>query len=114
MNDVSSDEKTFAMLCHLSALSGYLIPFGWIIGPVVVWMIKKDEYPLVDDQGREALNFNITVCIAAIVSALLIYVCVGMVLLPAVVIAHLVFTIIAALKAKEGQRYRYPLAIRFL
>ncbi|MBE7559948.1 DUF4870 domain-containing protein [bacterium] len=102
------------MLCHLSALSGYLIPFGWIIGPLVVWLIKKDEYPLVDDQGREALNFNITILIAHIVAGILWLFCIGIIVTGIVVVAHVVFLVIAAMKANQGQRYRYPFILRFL
>lgn len=114
MSNGSSQENTFAMLCHLSALSGYLIPFGWIIGPLVVWLIKKDEYPLVDDQGREALNFNITILIAHIVAGILWLFCIGIIVTGIVVVAHVVFLVIAAMKANQGQRYRYPFILRFL
>ncbi len=102
------------MLCHLSALSGFIIPFGSLIGPLVVWQIKKNQYPIVDDQGKEALNFQITITLAAIVSAILIVVLVGIALLIAVGIASLVFTIIAAIKANNGETYRYPFCLRLI
>ncbi len=102
------------MLCHLSALSGFIIPFGSLIGPLVVWQIKKNQYPIVDDQGKEALNFQITITLAAIVSAILIVVLVGIALLIAVAIASLVFTIIAAIKANNGETYRYPFCLRLI
>ena len=102
------------MLCHLSALSGFIIPFGSLIGPLVVWQIKKNQYPIVDDQGKEALNFQITITLAAIVSAILIVVLVGIALLIAVAIASLVFTIIAAIKANNGGTYRYPFCLRLI
>ena len=103
------------MLCHLSSLSQFVgVPFGSILGPLVVWLIKKDEFQLVDDQGREALNFNISIAIYAIVSAILLLVVIGIVLLPAVLIFHLVMTIIASIRAHAGEAYRYPLTIRFL
>jgi uncharacterized Tic20 family protein len=104
----------WAMLCHLSALSGFIIPFGSLIGPLVVWQIKKNQYPIVDDQGKEALNFQITITLAAIVSAILIVVLVGIALLIAVGIASLVFTIIAAIKANNGETYRYPFCLRLI
>jgi uncharacterized Tic20 family protein len=104
----------WAMLCHLSALSGFIIPFGSLIGPLVVWQIKKNQYPIVDDQGKEALNFQITITLAAIVSAILIVVLVGIALLIAVAIASLVFTIIAAIKANNGETYRYPFCLRLI
>jgi hypothetical protein len=104
----------WAMLCHLSALSGFIIPFGSLIGPLVVWQIKKNQYPIVDDQGKEALNFQITITLAAIVSAILIVVLVGIALLIAVGIASIVFTIIAAIKANNGETYRYPFCLRLI
>lgn len=102
------------MLCHLSALSGFIIPFGSLIGPLIVWQIKKNEYPIVDDQGKEALNFQITTLLAAIASGILIFVVIGIFLLIAVGIASLVFTIIAAIKANNGETYRYPFALRLI
>lgn len=109
------DEKLYAMLCHLAGLGGYVIPaFGGVIGPLIVWLIKKDEYPLVDDQGKESLNFQITMTIAFVVSAALCFLCVGYFLLAAAAIADLVFVIIASVKANEGVKYRYPLTIRFI
>lgn len=110
----TSDECMWAMLCHLTALSGYIgVPFGNIVGPLVVWLIKKDEMPLVDDQGKESLNFQISVLIYAVVSGLAILILIGIVLLPAVLIFSIVMTIIAAVKANSGEVYRYPLTIRF-
>lgn len=109
-----SDERMWGMLCHLSTFAGYLIPFGNIVGPLIIWMIKKDEYAFVDDQGKEALNFQISVTIYSFVSIILIFVIVGMLLLPAVIIFDLVMTIIAAVKANGGEYYRYPLTIRFV
>lgn len=111
---VSPDENTWAMLCHLSALLGYLIPLGNIVGPLVFWLVKKDQMPFVDDQGKEALNFQISVTIYAIVSGLLVLVLIGVLLLAAVVIFQLVFTIIGGLKANQGIAYRYPLCIRLI
>ncbi len=106
--EVSSDSRTLGMLCHLLGL------FTCFIGPLIIWLIKKDEDPFVDNQGKEALNFQITVAIAFIVSGLLALVCVGVFLGIAVGIADLVFCIVAAAKANSGQAYRYPVSIRFI
>src|SRR5271154_6446814 len=89
----SSDEKQWALFAHLSALVGYIIPFGSVIGPLVIWQIKKNEMPFVDDQGKEALNFQITVAIAAIVCFILIFVLIGILLLWILAIANLVFIV---------------------
>lgn len=107
-------ERTWAMLCHLSVFSVFFTGVGYIVGPLVVWLIKKDEYPLVDDQGKESLNFQISITIYAIASALLILVIVGAVLLPAVIVFDFIEVIIASVRANEGKPYRYPLNIRFI
>jgi len=110
----SAEEKQWALFAHLSALIGYIIPFGSIIGPLVIWQIKKNEMPFVDDQGKEALNFQITVAIIAIICLVLVLILIGILLLWALAIANLVFIIIAALAANNGQAYRYPFAFRFV
>ena len=106
--DISQDSRTLGMLCHLL---GLLTNF---LGPLILWLIKKDEDKFVDQQGREALNFQITVAIALIVSSLLSFVCIGFLLIPAVCIVDLVFCIMACVKANQGQAYRYPVSLRFI
>jgi uncharacterized protein len=108
------DAKTMGMLCHLLALAGLIIPLGSIIGPLVIWLMKKDSHPFVNDQGKESLNFQITIAIAMVVCILLAFVLIGFLLIPVVGIAALVFVIIATLKANEGIAYRYPFAIRLI
>ena len=110
----SADEKTWGMLAHLSSLVGFVIPFGNVLGPLVVWMIKKESMPFVDSQGKEALNFQITVMIAGIICIPLMFVLIGFVLMFVVAIAWLVLSIIAGLKAQAGEDYRYPWALRLI
>lgn len=110
----SKESKNFGMLCHLTALAGYVIPFGNIIGPLIVWIIKKEEDPFVDDQGKESLNFQITMTIIILICALSICIGIGVVLLPIVGILDLIFVIIASIKAANGERYRYPFALRLV
>jgi|SRR3972149_1958572 len=105
---ISKDARTWAMLCHLLAI------FTGFIAPLVIWLVKKDEDPFIENQGKEALNFQITVAIASIISWLLCFACVGFVLLPAVLIVDIVFCILATIKANSGQAYRYPVSIRFI
>ncbi len=105
---VGKDAANMAMLCHLLAI------FTSFIGPLIIWLAKKDDDPFIDDQGKEALNFQITVLLAMIVSGLLCFVCIGFILLTLVWTANLVFCVIASVKAGNGQAYRYPLAIRFI
>lgn len=112
---LSSDEKTMAMIGHLSAFAGFTgIPFANVIAPLIIWQIKKDTMPFAAEQAKEALNFNITVSIAGIISAVLIFVVIGFVLLPIVMIVWIVFTIIAGIAASKGENYRYPFALRLV
>ncbi len=109
------DERMWGMLCHVAAFAGFIIPVaGNIIGPLVVYLLKKDEYDFVDDQGKESLNFQITVTILIAVSALLVIIGIGLLLMGLIGIGTFVFTIIAAVKANDGEFYRYPWSIRFL
>jgi len=110
----TSDERMWAMFAHLSALIGFVIPFGSILGPLIIWQIKKNEYPLVDDQGKEALNFQITMAIAFIVCFILIFILIGAILIWLVGLFDLIMIVIAAIKANNGERYRYPLTIRLV
>ncbi|MGA9342630.1 MAG: DUF4870 domain-containing protein [Rhodanobacteraceae bacterium] len=110
----TSDERMWAMFAHLSALFGFVIPFGSILGPLVIWQIKKNEMPLVDDQGKEALNFQITMAIAFIVSCILMVVLVGFLLILLVGLFDLIMIVIAAIRANNGERFRYPLTLRLV
>jgi uncharacterized protein len=111
---LSSEQRQWGMFAHLAALAGFVIPFGNIIGPLVIWQIKKNEMPFVDDQGKESLNFQITVAIALIVCVLLMVILIGALLLPIVGIGALILTIIGAVRANAGEHYRYPFALRLI
>ncbi|MGE8391327.1 DUF4870 domain-containing protein [Pseudomonas sp. BIGb0427] len=108
----NAEARQWAMFCHLAALLGLVFPFGSLLGPLVMWIWKKDVDPFVDAQGKEALNFQITVFIAGIICGLLMFVLIGIVLFGMLMIAVLILTIIAGVKANEGQPYRYPLTWR--
>lgn len=122
----SAEERQWAMFAHLSALLGGLLTAGWafsigcFIGPLVIWMMKKETMPFVDDQGKEALNFNITLGIVFLALLILSIVTLGIGLLltvPLMIIfgiAWLVLTIIASIKANNGETYRYPFALRLV
>ncbi|NLY13083.1 MAG: DUF4870 domain-containing protein [Gammaproteobacteria bacterium] len=110
----SSEAKQWAMLIHLAAFAAFLIPFGSIIGPLLVWQLKKDLGSFVEYNGKEAVNFQITVAIAAVVCVMLIFAVIGVLLLPVLGLVWLIFTIIAGVKANDGVAYRYPLTIRFI
>ncbi|MDK2123151.1 DUF4870 domain-containing protein [Parachitinimonas caeni] len=111
---LNPQERTWGMLAHLSALSGYLVPMGWILGPLIIWLIKKDEMPFVAYHGKEALNFQITLFIAGLICTPLVLILIGIPLLILLVIVGVVFTVIAGIKANEGVAYRYPFALRLI
>jgi uncharacterized Tic20 family protein len=81
---------------------------------LIVWLIKRDEHPFVDDQGREAVNFQLSMTLYYFVGLVLLLVLIGFVILPALVVFSIVVTVMAAVQANGGQRYRYPLCIRFI
>ncbi|MEO6518989.1 MAG: DUF4870 domain-containing protein [Pseudoxanthomonas sp.] len=110
----SAEERQWGLFAHLSALAGLVIPFGNVLGPLIIWQVKKDTLPFAADQGKEALNFNITMAIAAIISGLLTLVLIGFLLLPLVGLAWLIFTVLGAIKANNGEAYRYPFALRLI
>ncbi|MFO7653963.1 MAG: DUF4870 domain-containing protein [Candidatus Krumholzibacteriia bacterium] len=109
------EARRWAMICHLVALVGLLgNGIGFLLGPLVVWLVKRDEHPFVNDQGREAVNFQITMMIAALISAALTFIVIGIPLLIIVGVLMIVFPIIAAVKSDRGETYRYPLSFRFI
>jgi len=110
----SQEARQWAMFCHFAAFLGMVFPFGNLLGPLIVWQIKKDLDPFVDAQGKEALNFQISVSLAAILCFMLMVVVIGFPLLVLLGVAALVLTIIAGIKANEGQDYRYPFSWRLV
>ena len=113
------------MFAHLSALlgafvTGWIGGWGWFLGPLIIWLVKKDTMPFVNDQAKEALNFNITIAIVFVILTILGFVTLGVgffIALPLMIIigiVALVFIIIAAIKANEGVAYRYPFALRLI
>jgi uncharacterized protein len=111
---VPPEARTFGMLCHIGALAGYIVPFGHVLGPLVFWMMKKDTHPFVDEQGKESLNFQITVTIAYAVFGGLSFFLIGIPFLVATGVASLIFEILAGMKANAGISYRYPFTLRLL
>jgi uncharacterized Tic20 family protein len=109
---ITGEAKNWAALSHLSA---FVMFFGVpaLVGPFVVWLLKRD-IPYVDQQAKEALNFNISFLIYGIASAFLIIFLVGLLLLPIVFVTWFVLVIVAAVKAAAGDDYRYPLTLRLI
>lgn len=118
----SQEERQWAMFAHLSSLIGALVTggLGIFIGPLVIWLIKKETMPFVDDQGKEALNFSITLLILGVALFILTVITLGigaLLTVPvglAAAVAWFVLTVIAAIKASEGVSYRYPLTLRLI
>ena len=107
--------RTWTALCHASALLGVFLHFpGHLLAPLIVWLVKRDESPEIDAHGKEAVNFQISMLIYNAIAAVSCIVLVGFLLLPVLWILNAVFVIIAAIKASDGELYRYPLTIRFI
>ncbi|MCK8045078.1 DUF4870 domain-containing protein [Shewanella sp. 1CM18E] len=111
---MTQDEKNMGIIVQVASFSGYLVPFGSILGPLIVWLMKRDEFPFVDSCGRNCLNFKISLFIYVSISAILMFIGIGFILLALLAIADIVFTVIAAIKASEGKSYQYPLTINFI
>ena len=106
--EVSQDAKNLAMLCHLL---GLITNF---LGPLILWLLKKEDDAFIDSQGKEALNFQLTVMFAMIAAGILSFLCIGVLLMPVIMVLDIVFSIIACVKASKGEDYRYPLCIRLV
>jgi len=112
---LSQEDRNWGTIGHLSALAAFIAPFlGAVIGPLVVWLLKRDHSAFAGECAKEALNFNITVCIGYAVCGLLAIAFIGIPLMIALFIAWLILTIVAAVRASEGISYRYPVSIRFI
>lgn len=115
-----ADERMWAMLGHLSAFTAFITGLGCVIGPLIVWLVKRETMPFAGDQAKEALNFNITMAIIAVVLLLITVLTLGIGIILAVPagiiigIAWLVLVIMATIKSNEGERYRYPFCLRLI
>jgi uncharacterized protein len=105
--------RHWAFILHISVLAGFVLPVAGLIAPIVIWQLKKDEYPEIDAHGKNAVNWMISAAIYAVASALLVLVIIGIPMLIALGAASIVFPIIAAIKANHGELWKYPLAITF-
>jgi uncharacterized Tic20 family protein len=118
-------ERNWCMWCHMSALAGLVVPFGNLLGPLIIWQMKRVEFPALNDHGKEALNFQLSVLIymmgGGVLSFILAITCIGAILIPLVVLALIVvhlgalaLSIVAGVKGGEGVLYRYPLTLRLI
>jgi uncharacterized protein len=115
----TKDERLWATLIHLSGILGCVttvvhVPGGNLLLPLILWLIKRDGSAFINDQGKEAVNFQITATIALIIGIVLIFMCIGVIILPLVGLYILVISIYAAIKANEGVAFRHPLTLRLI
>ena len=114
-SEIPKPERTWAMFAHLSSFLGYTcIPLASIVAPLIIWQIKKEDMPFASDQGKECLNFQISMLIYIIISSILTLILIGVAFLVILCVMHIILPIIAAIKANEGVTYRYPLTMRFI
>lgn len=113
-NQITNDDKNWGMFSHLSALVGFIIPFGNILGPLLIWQIKGKESAFIATEAKEALNFQITMLIGFIICFVLMFVVIGLFLVWILALADLILLIMAAVSASKGQPYRYPFALRLV
>jgi uncharacterized Tic20 family protein len=115
VSDRSSGVRTWCILAHATALVGFLVPVaGHIVGPLIVWLAKRQDSPEIDAHGKESLNFQISMLIWNAIAAILIIVLIGIPILILLHILNIIFVIVASIQASEGKLYRYPLAIRLI
>lgn len=114
-DEFERQSRNWGMLCHLSALSAFVgVPFGHLAGPLLIWLLKRNEYPYVDEQGKESLNFQLSMTIYGIIAAVLMLVVVGIFVLMALGVLNIIAVIVASVRANDGRPIRYPMTIRFL
>lgn len=107
-------DNSLAVVMHLLGFAGFVFPFGNIIAPLVLWLVKRTESPLLDRTGKEVLNFQISYTIYVAVAGVLCFVLIGFLILPAIFVLWVVLMVIAAVKTSNGEEYRYPFTIRLL
>lgn len=113
-NVEAGHERFWCMCCHLGALLGYILPFGHILAPLVIWVTKRRQVPGVDEAGRESLNFQLTVTFFALIGIMLSTVLVGLFMLFVLVVFHFSLTLFAALRAQRGEQVKYPVNLRII
>ncbi|MDB5803612.1 MAG: hypothetical protein JWN73_934 [Betaproteobacteria bacterium] len=109
-----SNERGWGAMAHLSALAGLIIPFGNLLGPLVVWLVKRRDSDLADSEGKEALNFQITITLSLLLCIPALFIGIGGKLFLLIWIANLFFIIKAGVHAAKGENYSYPLTMRFI
>jgi len=111
---VTSEEKQMGLFLHLSQLINLVIPMGGIIVPILIWQMKKEEMPALDAHGKMVANWIISSFIYMAISVVLMFVLIGFLTLLVVAVLGIIFPIVGALKANNGENWEYPLTIKFL
>ena len=106
--------RNWAMLLHLSVLLAGPVPVLGLIAPIVIWQIKKEEFPELDAHGKEVLNFIISMLIYSVVAGILVFAIIGIFLLIALGLIAIIFPIIGGIKANNGELWHYPLILRLI
>lgn len=113
---VTTDKQArdMGVLIYAASFAGYIIPLGSILGPLIVWLMKRDEFEFANQCGKNCLNFKISLFIYVVISMVLAFVGIGFILLGVLALMDIICTIIAIIKAAEGKAYQYPLTIKFI
>ena len=114
IRELSESERNWAMLCHLSTFAGYFFPFGGILGPLICWLSRKDESQWVDFNGKQALNFQLSILLYRVLAIPLVFIIVGIPILVFLGFLEVICAVIASVKASKGEEFRYPLSIPFI
>jgi hypothetical protein len=111
---LSETERNWAMFCHLAGFAGFFVPLGGVIGPLVIWLSKRDDSTWVNENGKSSLNFQLSILMYMVLVIPLCLILIGIPLLIILGILKIVFVIIASVKASKGEEFRYPLSIPFI
>jgi uncharacterized Tic20 family protein len=111
---LSETERNWAMFCHISAFASFLMPFGGVIGPLVIWVSKRDESTWVNENGKASLNFQLSILLYIILTIPLCFIIIGFPIIAVLILLRIIFIVIASIKASKGVEFRYPLAIPFI
>ncbi len=114
IRELSESERNWAMFCHLSAFAAFFFPFGGIIGPLICWLSRKDEYAWVDENGKASMNFQLSILLYMVLAIPLCFILIGIPIVIFLVFLKVICIIIASVKASKGEKFRYPLSIPFI
>ncbi len=112
--DSTVEARRLAVFCHLAGFAGFIIPFGGVIGPLAMWIANRESHPFVDQQGREALNFQLSLLVYMLLSFALVLILIGLLMIPLLFVFQICMMVIAAVRVSDGQDFRYPLTLRFI